>query len=125
MFALYYLKYYFYNVVMKQRKTTKQMTKYIATLKHDKGTVKISVLASDIETAKILILKAENCPESAIKSIKANKYITVYVVQGSYGHGWEDLTSSEDYSEARANLKDYRNNDNAPTRLITRKVVNK
>lgn len=46
----------------------------------------------------------------------------VHVVQGNYGHGWEDLTASTDYTEARANLRDYRQNDPAPTRLINRRV---
>lgn len=45
----------------------------------------------------------------------------VYVVQGNYGHGWEDLTASTDYSEARRDLRDYRQNDPAPTRLIKRR----
>ena len=47
----------------------------------------------------------------------------LHVVQGNYGHGWEDLTSSADYAEARANLRDYRQNDPAPTRLIKRRAV--
>ena len=46
---------------------------------------------------------------------------TLYVVQGNYGHGWEDLTASADHKEARDNLRDYRQNDTAPTRLITRR----
>ena len=45
----------------------------------------------------------------------------LYVVQGNYGHEWEDLTASTDYKEARANLRDYRQNDPAPTRLIKRR----
>lgn len=45
----------------------------------------------------------------------------LYVVQGNYGQGWEDLTASTDYKEARANLRDYRQNDPAPTRLIKRR----
>lgn len=45
----------------------------------------------------------------------------LHFVQGNYGHGWEDLTASADYAEARANLRDYRQNDPAPTRLIKRR----
>lgn len=45
----------------------------------------------------------------------------LHVVQGNYGHGWEDLTASADYKEARADLKAYRDNDPAPTRLIKRR----
>jgi hypothetical protein len=46
----------------------------------------------------------------------------VHVVQGNYGHGWEDLTASADYKDARDNLRDYRQNDPAPTRLIKRRM---
>lgn len=45
----------------------------------------------------------------------------LHVVQGNYGHGWEDLTASADYAEARANLRYYRQNDPAPIRLIKRR----
>ena len=45
----------------------------------------------------------------------------LHVVQGNYGHGWEDLTASADYAEARRDLKSYRENDPAPTRLINRR----
>lgn len=37
----------------------------------------------------------------------------LHVVQGNYGHGWEDLTASTDYAEARRDLKSYRENDPA------------
>jgi len=42
---------------------------------------------------------------------RKNKYEYLFVVQGNYGYGWEDLISSEDYREARARLKDYRDNE--------------
>ena len=42
---------------------------------------------------------------------KQNKYEYLFVVQGNHGYGWEDLISSEDYREARARLKDYRDNE--------------
>ena len=45
----------------------------------------------------------------------------LHIVQGNYGHGWEDLTASADYAEARRDLKSYRENDPAPTRLINRR----
>lgn len=56
---------------------------------------------------------------------KPTKYIKMFVVQGNYGygHGWEDLTASENYKEARADLKAYRENDGYGShRLITRRV---
>lgn len=55
---------------------------------------------------------------------KINKYIYVWVIQGNYGYGWEDLTQSESYKEARANLKDYRNNEPTAHRLIRRREIN-
>lgn len=45
----------------------------------------------------------------------------LYVVQGDYGHGWEDLTASADYKETKRDLQSYRENDTAPTRLIKRR----
>jgi len=42
---------------------------------------------------------------------KKNKYEYLYVIQGNYGYGWGDLISTEDYREAKARLKDYRENE--------------
>ena len=54
---------------------------------------------------------------------KPNRTKPEYVVQGNYGYGWDDLTASDNYSEARADLKSYRENErNASHRLITRRV---
>jgi hypothetical protein len=41
------------------------------------------------------------------------KTIDVFDVEGNYGqtHGWEVVTSESTLSEARARLKEYRNND--------------
>ena len=52
------------------------------------------------------------------------KYAYLHVLQGNYGygHGWEDLTQSEDRSEVRADLRAYR--ENAPEyvyRIIQRR----
>lgn len=58
---------------------------------------------------------------------KVNKYLYLWVVQGHYaaGYGWEDLTQSESYKEARADLKDYRINEtNYPHRMIHRREPN-
>jgi len=53
---------------------------------------------------------------------RKNKYEYLFVVQGNYGYGWEDLISSEDYREARARLKDYRDNEKEYShRLIQRR----
>lgn len=42
---------------------------------------------------------------------RQTKYIYLHVVQGFYVYGWEDLTASDVYKEARAALKAYRDNE--------------
>lgn len=59
-----------------------------------------------------------------MKKKKQNKYRYLFVVQGFYGYGWEDLTQSENRTEARDNLKDYRENEPGPHRLIKRRELN-
>lgn len=49
------------------------------------------------------------------------KTVLLYVVQGNYGHGWEDLTAEETWREASARLKEYRDNEPGPHRLIKRR----
>jgi hypothetical protein len=51
-------------------------------------------------------------------------YETLYIVQGNYGYGggWEDLTQSTSYKEARTDLRAYNENEGAPHRLVTRRV---
>ena len=54
-----------------------------------------------------------------------NKYQYLWVVQGHYGScGWEDLTASTNYREARDDLRDYRYNEPYPHRLIKRREPN-
>lgn len=55
--------------------------------------------------------------------MRTSKTELLHVVQGHYGQGWEDLTQSTDYKEARADLKSYRENEPSPTRLIKRRVL--
>ena len=46
----------------------------------------------------------------------------LHVVQGDYGQGWEDLTASEDATEALADLESYRVNEpGTPHRRIKRR----
>lgn len=56
--------------------------------------------------------------------MKTNKYIYLYVLQGRYGYGWEDLTASEKYSEVKADLKAYRENEKGCYRIIQRRELN-
>lgn len=47
----------------------------------------------------------------------------IFVVQGNYGygHGWEDVTAAETRKEALQNLREYRENESAPFRMIRRR----
>ena len=59
--------------------------------------------------------------------MKINKYLYLFVVQGYYDnlYGWEDLTQSESYKEARADLKDYNYNEMQYThKMIQRRELN-
>ena len=50
----------------------------------------------------------------------------LFVIQGRYGGGWEDVTAEENYHEARQRLREYNENEsNYPHRLITRRVSSK
>jgi hypothetical protein len=56
---------------------------------------------------------------------KTPKYIYLFVVQGHYGCGWEDVCASEVRREARENLKEYRDNETQyPHRMIKRREAN-
>jgi hypothetical protein len=55
--------------------------------------------------------------------MKLTKYVTVFVVQGNYGCGWEDECCSTDRREAREDLKSYRVNSPYGSRMITRRVL--
>jgi len=56
--------------------------------------------------------------------MKTNKYLYLYILQGHYSQGWEDLTAAETYKEIRANLKDYRDNERGAYRIISRRERN-
>ena len=60
--------------------------------------------------------------------MRINKYLYLYVVQGDYGygHGWEDLTSSESYRTALADYRAYCINDKYAVRhrIIKRREPN-
>ena len=54
--------------------------KIIVTLKHDKGTVKISTFAPDIDSAISKVLEAEKAPKTAVKSAKVAP-VTIYEIK--------------------------------------------
>ena len=55
---------------------------------------------------------------------RINKYLYLWIVQGFYSYGWEDLCASEKYSEARSDLRAHRENEPYPMRLIHRREPN-
>lgn len=55
------------------------------------------------------------------KPPRAKKYEYLFVLQGHYGQGWEDLTASEERQEVRQNLKEYRDNEGGAYRIIRRR----
>lgn len=64
------------------------------------------------------------CKMAATKRPKPRqkKYVYLFVVQGNYGYGWDDVYESEDARDARARLKEYRANEkNASHRMIQRR----
>lgn len=54
---------------------------------------------------------------------KNNKYTYLYVLQGNYGYGWDDLTESEDYNEIKNDLHDYNTNERNAHRIIKRCIL--
>ena len=56
---------------------------------------------------------------------RVNKYLYLYIVQGNYGDGWEDVTAADNWKEALGYLKDYRDNEAFfPHRMIQRRELN-
>tara|TARA_R110002051_G_scaffold62862_2_gene114610 strand:+ start:478 stop:663 length:186 start_codon:yes stop_codon:yes gene_type:complete len=54
---------------------------------------------------------------------RKNKYLYLYVLQGNYAHGFEDLCASESWREVRANRRDYRKNEGGTYRIIERREL--
>jgi hypothetical protein len=48
--------------------------------------------------------------------------IVEYILQGQYGHGWEDLTAEETFKEARAQKRCYQENEGGRYRIVRRAV---
>jgi hypothetical protein len=54
-----------------------------------------------------------------------NKFLYLKVVQGNYGHGWEDLCMSASLKEAYHDLNEYLNRGyTGGFRIINRRVAN-
>ena len=56
---------------------------------------------------------------------RKNKYNYIYVIQGNYGYGWDDLEECSIYYEAHKACVEYELNEcNYPHRIIKRRVLN-
>lgn len=66
---------------------------------------------------------AESLAAAPAKAKRASKTKLIHVVQGNYGygHGWEDLTAEDNRKEALERLREYRENEAGPFRLIRRR----
>ena len=58
----------------------------------------------------------------------ANKYDYLYVLQGHYGYGWEDLTAEDSnelgaWKRIRQTRKEYRENEGGSYRIIERREL--
>jgi hypothetical protein len=54
---------------------------------------------------------------------RITKYVAVYVVQGNYGQGFEDLTAHDNRKDAIAEMRVYDDNESYPHRVIERRVL--
>lgn len=61
------------------------MESYFATLKHDNGIFKFTVLAQDEKSARKLICDVENCPDRAIQKIIDLKFYNKTGQLNAYG----------------------------------------
>ena len=55
---------------------------------------------------------------------RPNKYVYLFVLQGNYRHGWEDLTAETLFSEIRARRREYVRNEGGTYRIIKRRELN-
>jgi hypothetical protein len=55
-----------------------------------------------------------------------NKYLYEHILQGDYGHGWEDVTAAETRELAHKYEREYRDNDPhvRGLRVVTRRTPN-
>jgi hypothetical protein len=55
---------------------------------------------------------------------RPSKYEYLFIIQGHYGQGWEDLTAEERWRDARDRLREYDCNEtHSPHRTIKRRVL--
>ncbi len=60
--------------------------------------------------------------------MKSNKYSYLYILQGYYSMGWEDLSAEDQNSEGRKAIrqtrKEYQENEKGSYRIIKRRELN-
>ena len=61
--------------------------------------------------------------------MRANKFVYLYVLQGFYAHGWEDLCASDKsqpgaWKEIKTHKREYRENAVGTYRIIERRELN-
>ncbi|HUS48819.1 MAG TPA: hypothetical protein VMZ91_01530 [Candidatus Paceibacterota bacterium] len=55
------------------------------------------------------------------KDVKKHPYD--FIIQGNYGHGWEDVNTEDNYSDARRSLREYDENERGYShRKIIRRI---
>ena len=54
-----------------------------------------------------------------------NKYQYLIILQGDYGHGFEDISASTRLTEIRQLRRDYQQNEGGIYRIIRRRELNK
>ena len=56
-----------------------------------------------------------------------NKYRYVKIIQGNFGHRWEDVSiyDKQDFSLVKNDLKEYRLSNTGAYRVIDRRILNK
>ena len=98
------------HATMKTKKSAAQLNREIAEALAGKKSARSS--HSTIATA------------APAKTKRVPKTKLIWVVQGSYGygHGWEDVTAEENWKEAKARIREYRENERGvPFRVIRRR----
>jgi len=61
--------------------------------------------------------------------MRKTKYTYLYVLQGHYGFGWEDLTAENKampgaWTRIKTNKRDYQENEGGTYRIISRRELN-
>lgn len=94
-----------------------------------KGTKKANVLAYG--TVNVYELGGKAYYKHGKKMVRAEerdnlisskpKKKMIFVLQGTYGHGWEDLTAEETREEIRQRLKEYRENEGGNYRIVRKR----